>query len=1059
MALCALGGGVVGQTTPTDPDHVVKIKAGLELFQRDVRPVLIGRCVKCHGGDKTEGEFDLNTREGLLKGGAEGLAVVSGKPSDSRLMRLVTHEEEPSMPEDGAKLPAPQIAALAKWIELGAPYDKPLIDKNVRPDAWLTKTIDDKSREFWSFQPLRRVEPPIVKSAAWGANPVDRFVLQALEAKGLAPNEPAERRQLIRRAYFGLLGLPPAATEVEAFVNDQDPEAYGKLIARLLENPHYGERWGRHWLDTARFAESHGFEQDYDRPHAYHYRDFVIQALNQDLPFDEFVRWQIAGDEIQPDNPLALMATGFLGAGVFPTQLTEKEFEPARYDELDDMVATLGTSMLGLTLGCARCHDHKYDPIPAADYYRLVATFATAIRSNVELDLNAEQTKDAVRRWEAEHQPLLDAVQKFESDRLPGRFDEWLKKRVAQAAAKDAKPDPVAVADPAANWLTLDLLSAASKGGATLVRQEDGSWLASGANPDFDTYTLIAQTQLTGVRSLRLEALPHPSLVQGGPGRAGNGNIGLGAIAVTAQPLDGSQSPTPVKLIKPRATFEQNSGGLSIAASLDADPKSGWALDPQFGKPHAAAFEFETPVGFPGGTKFTVTLDFTVNNQHNIGRPRLAVTTSAQPLPLDAAGQSQEHVEILSLVDRAGGQLAPEQRARVMTWYRATDPEWRVLHDKVAQHLAAKPQPQRTQVMIVSEGVKPIPHHADGRGFPHFYPETYFLKRGDVSQKQTVASPSFLQVLMPARSADMPSPADSPSAGALARWQVAPPEGAKTSFRRRALANWIVDTEQGAGQLVARVIVNRLWQHHFGRGIVATPNDFGMQGLRPSHPELLDYLATELIRGGWKLKPIHQLIMNSSAYRQSSRWSEAGQREDPENQWLWRFSPARLEAEVIRDNMLAVSGELDEKMFGPGSLDEGHKRRSIYFMVKRSRLIPSMQLFDAPEPLVSVGGRPSTTIAPQALMFLNSPLVRGYARSFAKRLTPSADQSLDTAVRQGYLTALGRTPTASELRDDVEFVTRQSESYRAGGNSQPRDAALADFCQVLLSLNEFVYVE
>ncbi len=1083
--------------TPLDPQHVAKVKQGLELFQKEVRPVLVGRCVKCHGGDKTEAQFDLNTREGLLKAGADGVQVVAGKPAESRLVKLIAHTVEPSMPEDGAKLPDNQIAAIGRWIELGAPYDKPLVEKESRPDAWVAKRIDPEAKEFWSFQPLRRVEPPPAANAAWSRNPLDRFLWQALTAKGLAPNSPASRRQWIRRVHFDLVGLPPAPADVERFVADNDPQAHEKVVDRLLESPHYGERWGRHWLDAARFAESHGFEQDYDRPHAFHYRDFVIQALNRDLPYDEFVRWQIAGDEIAPHEPLAMMATGFLGAGVFPTQLTEKEFEPARYDELDDMVATLGTSMLGLTIGCARCHDHKFDPIPAADYYRMVATFATAIRSNVELELDSSETAAAKRTWELARQPLADELQRWESQQLPARFDAWLADRRAKAAAKPPANDPAKVkgdapsdaaakaatdtaSDPAKHWLTLDLVSAISAGKATLSKQADGSYLATGANVDFDTYTLVAETYLPSLRALRLDALPDPSMTKGGPGRAFNGNFALGSLAVSAEPLDRSKPAAPVKLVKPRATFEQNNGTLSIAASLDTDPKSGWAIDPQFGKPQAAAFEFAEPVGYPQGTRLTVTLKFTVNNQHNLGRTRLAITSAAEPLPLDAAPRSQLQTELLAELDRTAGDLPAALRQRALAWYRGQEPEWVALSDKLAKHDATKPQPKKTQVMVVSENVKPIPHHADGRGFPHFYKDTFFLKRGDVTQRHGPATPDFLQILLPAR-----DPNATPGA-ALARWQVAAPPEATTSYRRRALANWLTDAEQGAGQLLARVIVNRLWHHHFGRGIVATPNDFGRQGLRPSHPELLDYLATELIRGGWKLKPIHRLMLSTAAYRQGSQLDEADQRVDPENQWLWRFPPARLQAEIIRDNMLAVSGQLDPKMFGPGSLDEGHKRRSIYFMIKRSRLIASMQLFDAPEPLVSVGGRPSTTIAPQALMFLNSPHVRGYAKGFAKRLlaeqaaapapaaaptpspaaaTPGAKPAAATAasfeplVTRGYLTALARPPAAEELRDDAEFLAGQAESYRAAGNPQPVEAALADFCQVLMSLNEFIFIE
>jgi hypothetical protein len=562
-------------------------------------------------------------------------------------------------------------------------------------------------------------------------------------------------------------------------------------------------------------------------------------------------------------------------------------------------------------------------------------------------------------------------------------------------------------------------------------------------------------------------------MTRGGPGRAANGNFALGTISVSAGPLDGSKPATPVKLVKPRATFEQNTGSLSIASSLDSDPKSGWAIDPQFGKPQAAAFEFAEPLVYPQGIRLTVTLTFTVNNQHNLGRPRLSITSAAQSLPLDAAPRSPTQTELLAALDRESGELPPPLRQRALSWYRGQEPEWTALQDKLARHDATKPQPSKSQVMVVSENVKPIPHHADGRGFPHFYKETYFLKRGDVAQRHGPAAPDFLQVLLPARDANA-SPGQ-----ALARWQVAAPSGATTSYRRRALANWLTDSEQGAGHLLARVIVNRLWHHHFGRGIVATPNDFGRQGLRPTHPELLDFLATELIRGGWKLKPIHRLILATAAYRQGSQLDEADQRLDPENQWLWRFSPARLQAETIRDNMLAVSGQLDPRMFGPGTLDEGHKRRSIYFMIKRSKLIASMQLFDAPEPLVSIGGRPSTTIAPQALMFLNSPQVRGYAKGFAKKLlaeptagstapatnaakaSPAATEpaALEALVTRGYLTALGRPPAADELRDDAGFLGSQTDSYRAAGNPQPLEAALVDFCQVLMSLNEFIYVE
>ena len=1035
LLLCPLA--VTNAQEAVSPEHAAKMKKGLDLFRKSVRPILTGRCLNCHGGESVESELDLRTRASLLRGGAEGQVLVSGKPMESRLYRLAAHLDEPFMPEDGAKLSNIALKQLAEWIELGAPYDKPLqVTTDEDPLAWTKRKIDDSRRDFWSLLPLSDAPPPAIDDA-WVQTPIDRFILAALRQQGLQPNEPADKHRLIRRAYFDLIGLPPSADEIEQFVSDSDPRAYERLIDRLLDSQHYGERWGRHWLDVARFAESHGFEQDYDRPHAYHYRDFVIRALNDDLPYDQFVRWQLAGDEFSPENPLAMMATGFLGAGVFPTQLTEKEFESARYDALDDMVATTGTAFLGLTVGCARCHDHKFDPIPASDYYRMLSSFTTAVRSNIQLDLQPEATAKAIAAWEQDHEPLAAELRQFEKEQLPARFEKWL----ASAPAQPVEP---------AAWSVLDLTEYRSKGGATLTDQADGSLLATGTNPDFDAYTLVAQTHLQGITSVRLEALKHKSMAKGGPGRAGNGNIGLGTFTLTVEPLAGEAEPTTVTLTNPRATFQQNASNLALAGSLDGNPKTGWAVDPQFGKDHAAVFDLAKPIGFDGGSKLMFTLDFTVNNKHNIGRPRLSISTDAAPVPIDGKQQPQQLREVFALLAGGVEKLNDSQRSALQSWHRTQDEDWRKLNTVVADHLAKKPQAALTEVMVVSEGLKPIPHHADGRGFKHFYPQTEFLKRGDVNQKQGVAEPGFLQVLM--RSEDG-NPAD-PN-----RWQKPPPDGWRTSYRRRALAEWLTDSEHGAGELLARVIVNRVWQHHLGTGIVSTPNDFGFQGQRPTHPELLDWLARELIAGGWKLKALHKRIMLSAVYRQSAEYDEAAAKVDPQNQWLWRRTPRRLEAEIIRDSMLAASGRLDRKMFGPGTLDAGMKRRSIYFMIKRSKLIPMMQVFDAPEPLVGVGNRPSTTIAPQALMFMNNAQVRGSAAGLAARLREAREASEPQAIRLGYLLALARDASAEEIAEAAEFVRQQTVSYQEEQHDNAAELALTDFAQVLLSLNEFVYID
>jgi mono/diheme cytochrome c family protein len=1025
---------------PVDKDHAARMAQGLVLFKKHIRPVLVAHCVKCHGGEAVESEFDLTDRDKLLRGGSSGKVAEPGKSRTGRLYERITHVRQPGMPFKGDKLPDETIARIADWIDLGAPYDSPLTETKGEPSSWTGKIVSPEAREFWAFQPLHRADPPPVKDVELARTAIDRFVLQKLEAKGLSLGAPAGRTHLIRRAWFDLVGLPPPPGAVAQFQKDPSADAWGDLLDRLLASPQYGERWARHWLDISRFAESHGFEHDYDRPTAYFFRDFVIMALNQDLPFDTFVKWQLAGDEYEPDNNLALMATGFLAAGVHSTQITKNEAERHRYDEMDDMLSTTGSAMLGLSIGCARCHDHKFDPIPQRDYYRLLSSFTTTVRSDVELNLDRAGYEKAKAAFDAEHAPFAAALQKFETEDLPGRFAAWEKESGTQAIA--------------APWIVLDPQTLKSEGGATLSKLLDGSILAGGTNPQFDTYTFVVPTTRTGITSVRVEALADRSLVKGGPGRAANGNFDLTDFRITIAPrmdpasggrapirtelVPPDRSPTKLPLKNPRATFEQ--AGLPIAAAIDDNDKSGWAVDPEFGKDHAAAFELEAPAGFEAGSILTFTLVFKGNDKHNFGRTRLSITTSKQPPELNAPGIPQPILETLSL---PADKRSPGQQTMLLTWYARQDPEWQKLNKAAEEHLAKAPQPNLAKALISSEGLPPLRLHTQGADFLN---ETHFLRRGDPNQKEAVAAQGFLQVLMPA-------------ADAAPHWQTPPPAGWRTSYRRRALAEWLTDPEQGAGALLARVIVNRLWQHHLGKGIVATPNDFGARGAAPTHPELLDWLAAELIRRGWRLKEMHKLIMTSAVYLQSSRFDESKAAIDRENELLWRHPPRRLEAEVIRDSLLAVSGLLDPKMFGPGTLDESSRRRSIYFTVKRSKLVPMMQVFDAPDALSSLGERSSTTVAPQALLLLNNANTRACAKAFAKRVAPGPATELTQAIRAAYITAIARQPTDDELADGLAFVAAQSGSYQADGKPDSRDLALTDFCQVLLCLNEFVYAE
>ena len=1042
-----LAGALVGwsslgadQKVPLPADHAERMTRGLVTFAQHVRPVLVKSCVACHGGEKTKGGLDLATREDLLKGGTEGAAIVPFNARDSRLLKLVRHAEEPHMPEKADKLSPEVIARLESWIDDGAPYDGPLIAGKVAKD---TSKVTDEDRKWWAFQPLvRPTPPPIGHQQSAVGNPVDRFLLAKAAPRQLAPA--ADKRTLIRRAHLDLHGIPPTPEAVDDFVKDTSPDAWPKLIARLLASPRFGERWARHWLDVARFAESSGFEHDYDRPGAFHYRDFVIKALNSDLPFDQFLRWQLAGDEFEPNNPLALSATGFLGAGVFPTQITANEVERTRYDAMDDMLSTTGSAFLGLTIGCARCHDHKYDPLPTEDYYRMLATFTTTVRSVLDLEMEPEKTREAKAKWQAEAAPLAAELKRHEAALAP-QFDAWL-------AAGAAMPT-------GGVWTVVELASTKSKAGATFKKLDDLSYLAEGANGASDEYTFTFHTAQRRLTGLRLEALAHASLTKGGPGRAENGNFALSKITVTAAPRGGAEA-KPVALVKAVADFEQNKGGLSIASSLDDNPKTGWAVDPQFGKDHAAVFIFGEVVDFVAGATFTVKLQFEVNTKHNIGRPRLALMADAEPT-LKGEDLPAKVAEVLRKAKQPdfAAKLSAAERDTLLAWWLRKDAGWRDRQAKITTHASREPG-VKTQVLVCAEGNKPLRMHTQGADF---FEQTHFLRRGSTDQKLGVAPQGFLQVLTRAADAD-------------SRWQWRPPAGAKFSGRRRSLANWLTDVDSGAGALVARVAVNRLWQHHFGRGLVATPDDFGRTGALPSHPELLDWLAGELIKGGWKLKPVHRLIMESAAYRagsveysvssvQSAKVAAGHSEKLPSlntdsvnTEHFLHRQPRRLQGEALRDAMLAVSGQLDTTMFGPGTKDERSKRRSIYFTMKRSQLIGSMVVFDQPEPLVSQGARPTTTVAPQALLLMNGPQVREWAEAFARRVeAETSGGEVLAQINRAYLLALSRPATAKEQASAAAFLASQAASYEAEKKPNPRSLALADFCQVLFGLNEFAY--
>ncbi len=1001
-----------------------KREQGLAVFTGGVREALVQHCGACHTGEDVEGEFDLSTRESLLKGGAAGAAILPGRSGDSLLVKMLRHERKPAMPQDADPLPKDLVDRIARWIDLDAPYDAPLVKKPEGPPEWTRRTVPAEAKSHWAYQPLRTDAVPEAVAPGASSHPIDRFLDSSRRSAGLKSNPEAPRGMLFRRLSFDLLGLPPAPDEMAAFLADESPQAVAAAIDRMLASPHYGERWARHWLDLARFAESHGFEHDYDRPSAYHYRDFVIEAFNRDMAYDEFVRLQIAGDVLAKGDPasvenrLAWMATGYLAAGVHSTQITANEVEKHRYDELDDIVATLGTSMLGLTIGCARCHDHKFDALPQADYYRLLSAFTRTVRSEKEFDFDPEGYRRNKQAWDLAHAPFEEAIRAFERDRLPARLAEWERDVASKEAAAISSV-----------WSVLAPRELASKGKALFEPQADGSYLVTGPNIDHDEWTVTAALPAGTYEHLRLEVLPHDSLPQKGPGRAPNGNFALSVFRATVRPAEGNPSAEakPLALTNARATFEQK--GLPVAAAIDDNPQSAWAVDPQFGKPHAAVFDFAEPLVVETPAVLTLVLQFNNNVQHGIGHPRFSIGRGEVGADLFADGWPLAVREALSTV---ADKRTDAQRSALADWYKPRDAEWRDLRKKEQEHAGTAPKPDVRKVLVSGDDLPAVRLHTQGADF---FEQSFFLRRGDVNLKDGVATVGFPQVV-------------GSSNGAADRWLPEVPEGTKErrSPERRAVAAWLTDTESGAGALLARVMVNRLWRQHFGRGLVATPSDFGVRGEKPSHPELLDWLARRFIADGWSLKKMHRLMLTSAAYRQSSTADAERLAADRENKFVWRFAPRRLEAEIIRDSLLGVSGLLDRRMYGPGTLDANQRRRGIYFTVKRSQLVPMLQVFDCPDALSGLAERSATTIAPQALLLLNNDLVRLAADGLAKRAEGATPEA---RIRKACELALGRVPDPAEIDAGMAFVNAR------GGD----EAAWRDYCQVLLCLNEFVFVE
>ena len=987
---------------------------GVAFFEQKIRPVLIASCFECHSADakargKLKGGLFLDTRAALLTGGDEGPALVPGKPDNSLLIKAMRWAREDLHMPPKSKLPPEVIADFEKWVAMGAP------DPRTGEVAKARREISiPQARDYWAFRPLKPVTVPNVKNAAWAKTPVDRFILAKMEAAKITPSKPVSREQLLRRATFDLTGLPPTPEETAAFLADASPDALASVVSKLLAKSAYGERWGRHWLDVVRYAESNGYEFDAFRPGAFHYRDWVIRAFNDGMPYDRFIRWQLAGDKLQPDSVEGASATGFLVAGPYPGQITAKTVERIRYDQLDDMVSTIGSGFLGLTLACVRCHDHKYDPIPQTDYYGIAAALARTDQVERKVDRQHEETQRKLAAHKQAGEPLRAALKQFEEEQFPARFAKF---QSAEAAASTN----------AAPWQMCDVTSAAATS-AALVLARDGAVRYVSNKAKDDTYTVKAVTYQRGLRGFRLDALADAESPAKGPGLSDNGNFVLSEFKVTARPLDpkSKAKPVTVKVKATTATFEQKN--YPLAAVTDNKRGSGWAVAPEFGKDHAAIFEVEgEPIGFEGGTELEFQLIF--KGFFGLGKLRLGFSNGEQTPALTDAKGEQALRELSTTLAATGGSLNATNRSALFRWFTRFDADAERVQTAVRDHDAKTPKPDLVAIYSTKAGGQDV----------------FLLRRGEVDAKVAKADPNYLQVLNTA-------------ADGAKRWLPKP-----EADPRVALGDWLTDAQHGAGSLLARVMVNRVWQHHFGRGLVATPNDFGVQGKPPTHPELLDWLAGEFVRGGWQLKPLHQLIMASAVYQQGAELKPANLKADPENKLWWHRPARRLEAEAIRDALLSVGGRLEDKLYGPSEANYESPRRSVYLRVKRSELIPFLTLFDAPEPAASVGERGATTLPTQALAMMNSNFVRDIAARLTKRvLQPGVEPT--AAIAQAGRIALGRAPTATEQMRLAKFYEQQLEllgppAADAKAKEAQTTRALTETCLVLLCMNEFIYVD
>ncbi|MFM2094548.1 MAG: hypothetical protein RIS70_1672 [Planctomycetota bacterium] len=986
-------------------------------FDRQVAPLLASRCLDCHSGSEAKGGLDLTRRERAIGGGESGPAYVAGDLGKSLLWsRVESDEMPPKKPLDAA-----EKRLLRRWIEHGAAWGTDPIDR------FRISTSTRAGLDWWSFQPVVRPKPPQVSGEglirnAEIRNPIDQFIRARLAEQGLTPSPSADRRTLIRRLAFDLVGLPPSPEEVEAFERDDDPIAYEKLVNRYLESPHYGERWARHWLDVARYGETDGFERNGRRPTAWHYRNWVIQSLNSDMPYDEFCRWQIAGDVLAPGNPDAVLATGFLVAGVHNTVLGNDMMRAiARQDELEEMVGNVCQTMLGLTANCGRCHDHKFDPIPQVEYYRLASALSGV--QHGEREVVRVEVAEEIRAIDAKIGDIEAKLRLLES---PVRKAIMEEQTSGKQRGKTGGDLTVAVPDPVAAW---DLRKGLKdQVGATDLQSvgnvelsaEHGAHVAGGAylksaplKKSLTTKTLEAWVRLD-------------NLTQQGGGvisiESPDGQF-FDAIVYGEQEsqrwMAGSNGFTRTGSFQASAESDAANRVVHVAIVYGAD---GMITGYRDGVRYGTAYKSSGPFGFEKDKSVVV-----LGCRHDPpGGNRMLAGTIVQARLYDRPLEPKE----IEASARWSGLLITDNdiASRLNGEDRKRREDWKAERDALRSTRSQREAQNRFRAYATLPG-QPA--------------ETRVLRRGDVASPADVVAPGGIHAVL----------------SELSDFKLAP--GSPESERRVKLSQWITSRDN---PLFARVIVNRLWHYHFGVGLVETPSDFGFNGGRPSHPELLDWLAAELIDRQFRLKELHRLMVTSATYRQASTPRAEAIAKDAENRLLWRKRPQRMEGEILRDSLLAVTGLLNRELYGEGFSDyrmvdamngtmyyepydpveAAMQRRSIYRFTPRGGNQGFLDVFDCPDPAASAPRRNSTTTPLQALAMWNGDFSLRMADSMAQRIQQSEPQDIERQVRDVYRLALQRSPGDAERIAARELVERHG---------------LRALCRAMLNSNEFMTIQ